>query len=435
MKDYYLLVGLNSKEIKILDVNQRGNGLIEVVIENRKKKVRCPVCNKFTSSVHDKLKPIKSIYLDSCGSKVDLIIHKKRYHCYNCNKIFTEKLNINASKGNISNKVKIQIRRDLLNYNLSFSYIAEKNRVSITYVENEMIDIISGIPKHVVNLPRVISFDEFKADTKEGKYAFILNDPIHKKVLDILPNRKKEYLMQYFTYCKNRHSVEFVISDMYEPYLLVTQTMFPKAKYVVDRFHYITYIMDAVDNIRIRLQKEYGEKSKEYKLLKNKKNVSLLRKYGNDISWWVYTQRYKNGHMVDVIPIDILHELFNISNDLKKGYYLKEEFLDIVNHATYEDANNQLEKWISKCIVSNIPQFIEVAGTISRWQEYIVNSFIDKRYSNGFTEGTNNKIKVIKRVGFGYKSFKLLRTRILYIFNKTLSGKVKKKQNQKSPHL
>ena len=107
-----------------------------------------------------------------------------------------------------------------------------------------MLDIVSSIPKHVVNLPRVISFDEFKADTTEGKYAFILNDPIHKKVLDILPSRKKERLIQYFTYCNNRHSVEFVISDMYEPYLLVTQTMFPKAKYVVDRFHYTTYIMD-----------------------------------------------------------------------------------------------------------------------------------------------------------------------------------------------
>lgn len=197
MKDYYLLVGLNSKEVKIININQKEPGLIEVVIENRKQKVRCPVCNKFTSSVHDKLKPIKSICLDSCGSSVDLIIYKKRYHCYNCNKIFTEKLNINTSNGSISNKVKIQIRRDLLNYNLSLKYIAEKNRVSITTIENEMLDIVSSIPKHVVNLPRVISFDEFKADTTEGKYAFILNDPIHKKVLDILPSRKKERLIQY----------------------------------------------------------------------------------------------------------------------------------------------------------------------------------------------------------------------------------------------
>ena len=426
MKDYYLLIGLNQKEVKIISITEEIKGIIEVEIENKNKKVRCPICQKFTSSVHSKLNPVRSVYLDCCGQKVDLIIYKKRYHCYKCNKIFTENLQLNTNKGSISNKVKIQIRKDLLNYNLSLKYISEKNRVSITTVENELLEIASTIRDKIKNLPRVISFDEFKADTKEGKYAFIINDPIHKKVLDVLPNRKKEYLLQYFTYCNNRYSVEFVISDMYEPYLLVTQIMFPKAKYVVDRFHYITYIMDAVDNIRIRLQKEYGEKSREYKLLKNKKNISLLRKYGNEVNWWVYTQRYKNGHMIDVIPADILQELFNISDELKDGYYLKEEFLDIINHATYDDAKEQLEKWISKCILLNIPEFIGAAGTISRWKEYIVNSFIDERYSNGFTEGTNNKIKVIKRIGFGYKSFKLFRTRILYIFNKTLSGETKK---------
>lgn len=431
MKDYYLLIGLNSKEIKILDVNQKGNVLIEVVIENRNKKVRCPICNKFTSSVHGKLKPIRSVYLDSCGSSVDLIIYKKRYHCYKCNKIFTEELNINTGKGNISNKVKIQIRKDLLNYNLSLKYIAEKNRVSITSIENEMLDIISSIPKHVVNLPRVISFDEFKADTVEGKYAFILNDPIHKKVLDILPSRKKERLMQYFTHCKNRHSVEFVISDMYEPYLLVTQTMFPKAKYVVDRFHYITYIMDALDNIRIRLQKLYGERSKEYRLLKNKKNVSLLRKYSNEINWWVFTKRYKNGHMVDVLPVDVLDEILKISNDLMEGYYLKEEFLDIIHHPNQMDVEEQINRWISKCIENNITEFVEAAKTISRWKEYILNSFIDERYSNGYTEGTNNKIKVIKRIAFGYKSFELFRGRILYIFNGKISGSIKHKNDSK----
>ena len=42
--------------------------------------------------------------------------------------------------------------------------------------------------------------------------------------------------MQYFTHCKNRHSVKVVISDMYEPYLLVTQIMFPKAIYMLRDF-------------------------------------------------------------------------------------------------------------------------------------------------------------------------------------------------------
>lgn len=419
MKEYYMLLGLNQKEVKIMNVKEN-NGIIEVSIENKNNKVRCPKCNKFTSNVHGKNKPIRSKYLKSCEQRIILIINKKRYHCYNCGNIFTEDLNINTENGSISKSLLIKIRKELLKYNQNFKSIAEECGVSSQTVINELKKISEMVPERIINLPRVISFDEFKADTNEGKYAFVLNDPIHKRVLDILPSRKKEYLLKYFTYCNNRHSVEFVISDMYEPYLLVTKIMFPKAKYVVDRFHYITYIMDALDKIRIKLQKGYDIKSKEYKILKNKKNVSLLRKYSNDIDWWVLVKRYKNGHMVDMLPSELLNKILSISPDLKKGYNLKEEFLDIINHATYETADEQLIVWISKCVASEIEEFIEAAGTISRWREYIVNSFIDEKYSNGFTEGINNKIKVIKRNGFGYRSFKLLRARILYIFNKKL---------------
>ena len=69
---------------------------------------------------------------------------------------------------------------------------------------------------------------------------------------------------------------------------------------------------------------------------------------------------------------------------------------------------------------------IEAAWTINNWLEYIVNSFIDERYTNGFTEGTNNKIKVIKRNAFGYKNFSFFRKRILYIFNNKIGGGKKK---------
>ena len=225
-------------------------GKIIVKLKSRQEKVRCPMCDKFTNSVHDKLKPIKSKYLDCASQEVNLIIYKRRFHCYNCDKIFTEQLDLNTKDGNISNKTKIQIRRDLLDYNLTINKIAIKNHVSDYIVRKELEEATSMIPKIRKNLPRVISFDEFKADTKEGKYAFILTDPIHKKVLDVLPNRKKEYLVNYFTHTNNRYSVEFVISDMYEPYLLVQQLMFPKAKYVVDKFHYTMY------TVRCKLMKE-----------------------------------------------------------------------------------------------------------------------------------------------------------------------------------
>ena len=75
MKDYYLLIGLNKKEVRIINVIQNLEGVVEVEIENRSKKVRCPLCQKFTRSFHGNLKPIRSVYFDSCGQKGARILY------------------------------------------------------------------------------------------------------------------------------------------------------------------------------------------------------------------------------------------------------------------------------------------------------------------------------------------------------------------------
>lgn len=166
-------------------------GLMMVELVSKKKKVRCPKCEQFINSVHDVRKQIKSKYLDTAGQQVILKITKRRFTCHKCKKTFTETIDLSSKDGSISNKLKIQIRKDLLDYNLSMTKTAERNHVSDYIVRRELEEATATIPDYIKNLPRVISFDELKADTTEGKYAFILNDPIHKKVLDILPNRKK----------------------------------------------------------------------------------------------------------------------------------------------------------------------------------------------------------------------------------------------------
>ena len=50
------------------------------------------------------------------------------------------------------------------------------------------------------------------------------------------------------------------------------------------------------------------------------------------------------------------------------------------------------------------------------WQTGILNTF-EYPYSNGFTEGCNNQIKVLKRTGYGYRNFNRFRKRILHIFS------------------
>lgn len=110
---------------------------------------------------------------------------------YDCKYKFTEQVTIQRENKNISNKVEQKVLKDLKQYNLSLKYIAEENNISDNTVRNILKEHMKDYSKNIINLPRVISFDEFKADTTEGKYAFKLNAPIHKKVLDILPNRKK----------------------------------------------------------------------------------------------------------------------------------------------------------------------------------------------------------------------------------------------------
>ena len=414
---------------KVIKTEERNEGKVTakfIYIETTSKKCKCPKCGKYTKSVHDKLKPITLKYVKAFEFITYVILIKRRFVCHECKYKFTESVTIQREKKNISNKVEQKVLKDLKQYNLSLKYIAEENNISDNTVRNILKEHMKDYPKNVINLPRVISFDEFKADTKKGKYAFVLNDPIHKEALDVLSNRKKEYLIQYFTYCENRYSVEYVISDMYEPYRIVTTIMFPKAKYVVDPFHYTRYIMDALDKVRIRLQDNYGYNSNEYRMLKNKKNVSLLRRYSNEIDWFTYTKRFKNNHLVDILKYDLREKLLDIDEELKMSYQLKELFLDITHHATYENVKNQLINWISLVREQNIEEMNEAANTIENWLEYICNSFIDKRFSNGFTEGLNNKIKVIKRVGFGYKDFDFLRLRLLYILNNKNMKKLKK---------
>lgn len=421
------LIGLDKRKFEVYKIDEEleKERMVKIIyVKIRSKKYRCPKCNKFTSSVHDVLKPVKIKYLDIAGHSSVIYLSKRRFICHECNIKFTETTNLHEKNHTLSNKLKIKIRKDLLNKSMTIYEIARQNNVSEYTVRKELKIIMKDHSGSIKILPKIISFDEFKADTSYGKYAFIVNDPIHKCTLDILPNRKKEYLNNYFTKIRNRNSVEYVIGDMYEPYLLVTKVMFPKAKYVADRFHYERYVMKALDNIRIRLQEEYSEKTKEYKLLKRRYNASLIRIYYNRVdNWYSYIKIYRNGHMTEMLKIDLLYKILNISEELKRGYELKELFLDIVHHSNYENVEKDLLAWIELCNESQISEFIEAAKTIQNWLEYIVNSFIDKRLSNGYTEGVNKKIKDIKRLGYGYKNFEFFRLRLLYILNQKVGGR------------
>lgn len=76
-----------------------------------------------------------------------------------------------------------------------------------------------------------------------------------------------------------------------------------------------------------------------------------------------------------------------------------------------------------KRTMERLTDYNKGAKTIHNWATPIFNTF-DCTFSNGFTEGCNNKIKVLKRNAYGYQNFERFRNRILHMFNYKKDKKV-----------
>ena len=72
-----------------------------------------------------------------------------------------------------------------------------------------------------------------------------------------------------------------------------------------------------------------------------------------------------------------------------------------------------LADWVYLAEIAGLPEFNECTKAVHNWSEQIINSF-DVPYSNGYTEGCNNRTKVLKRVCFGVRDFRRFRNRILH---------------------
>ena len=78
------------------------------------------------------------------------------------------------------------------------------------------------------------------------------------------------------------------------------------------------------------------------------------------------------------------------------------------------EAEDYLKKWASACIASGLKPFVQLGKRLLRHAKSILEYFVH-RVSNGFAEGINNKIKVIKRMAFGFHDFEYFRLKILSV--------------------
>ena len=101
---------------------------------------------------------------------------------------------------------------------------------------------------------------------------------------------------------------------------------------------------------------------------------------------------------------------------LFSAYFLNLLFYAILIGIDPYQQRKRFSDWIEEAAESEIPAFVKCANTYRNWLTPITNSFFCP-YTNGFTEGCNNRIKVLKRNAYGVQNFKQFRNRILFMFS------------------
>lgn len=340
---------------------------------------------------------------DVSGYKTILRLHKQRYLCKHCNKAFTLSTSITNYGCFISNNTKHKIAKDLVKKR-SEKDIASDNNVSPNTVERIMDSYYESQKIYKYYLPKVLSFDEFKSvKSADGAMSFHMCNGITGQTIDIIEDRRLDNLIKYFYYYdyKARSRVQFIIIDMYSPYVSLIKKMFPNANIIIDKFHLTQLISRSLNKTRIMTMKKHKQHHRKFKrywklILKSRDEL--------DSSKWKRFTCFKNL----MTTTDVVDFLVNLDNELKETYILYQDLLYSFKKNNYDLLKKTLNKQNT-----NISSYMKTSiKTLLEFLPHIKNTF-NNNYHNGFIEGNNNFIKVIKRIAFGFRSFRRFKARIM----------------------
>ena len=369
----------------------------------------CPLCGVVNNSSND---IIKWGFRKNCIIKIPkqgncltrLILHKQRFYCKHCHNTFIAKTSLVDRYKNISNNTELQINLELMEKQ-SEKDIAKRLDVSVSKINRKLNEISShSVLKHPY-LPKSMNWDEFKAtkDTK-GHMAFIITDNISGNIFDIQDSRKSKVLEKYFRRFskRERDKVNFISTDFYSGYIFLAKKLFKNANIVIDRFHIITQVYIALNSTRVSLckknNKNYNKLKDLWKLIvKNEKDLSEVKHYNKHFKKYISQK-------------EMVSFMINTNLEFKATYECYQGIIDSIH-------NKNFDKF--KAIIfhpnNNISYKMKQALKLYRENiKYIENSF---KYdiNNGIIEGTNNLIKTLKRIAFGYRRYDHFISRIFLV--------------------
>jgi transposase len=358
-------------------------------LENTEREVECIYCGKKTAKLHQN-NALTLRDLPFGEQAVYLKINRRQMRCEKCGKKFTEELNGMPKKRRYTDRFRKKIVAEVLNSDIKNT--AERNGVSEQEIETMLKDLgeelITAKPKELKKL----GMDEIAMIKGQGNYYTVLVNIETGKMIGLVEKRTEEVLIEYLKNWGEEvlSQIEEVSIDLWIGYKNVAKKLMPQAQIVGDRFHVMKQVTSELDEARKAVKKE-AEKIKD-----RKEKEKVLR--GIAKSKYVFLKNEKD--LVDK-ERKKLEEVFKVSPELAEMHALKEEFRKVYDkNRDWNEGLLALIDWIKKAI----SYFPKSCKTILRWIDEII-AYFDNRTTQGTVEGINNKLKVIKRRGYGFRNF------------------------------
>jgi transposase len=212
-------------------------------------------------------------------------------------------------------------------------------------------------------------------------------------------SRTKKTLQGFFEeFGKKRSSLlRFVCTDMWPPYLDVIAKYAGQALNILDRFHIMRHMNEAVNDVRVTEVRELKAKGQEAFLTNTR---------------WCLLKRPEN--LTDKQAVR-LQELVAINLKTVRAYLLKEVFQQFWQYKSPAWAGKYLDAWCRRSMRSRIKPMKKVAKMLRSHRTLLLNWFRTKDHVVlGAVEGFNNKAKLTSKKAYGFKNYEVIKVALYH---------------------
>ena len=369
-------------------------GAVIFSVKRKRGKIRCPVCRSRDIIFRGRF-PRRFRIVPIGSKRVFLDYEVQRLECRRCGKIRQEKLGFADPRFSYSHAFE-RYALDLSKH-MTIQDVARHLGISWDVIkEIQKRDLVQRFSRPCLKNVKRIAIDEISV-LKGHRYLTVVLDMDTGAVIFVGDGKGGDALDPFWKKLRrSRARVKAVAMDMSPAYISAVLKHLPKATIVFDHFHVIKLFNDKLSDLRRDLYRETTEnlhkevlKGTRWLLLKNPENLDTQKK-----------------------EKERLEEALKINEPLSCAYYLKEDLRQIWLQPNKETAERVFADWVKRAQSTSIKMLKKFADTLAGYKSGIL-AYYDYRISSGPLEGTNNKIKTMKRMAYGFRDMEFFKLKIM----------------------